>query len=343
VPQAAGQVFAPARNFALPRVRGGITTPALVMAWLVLTVGAGFRLFGVGVDYFNYVAYYDYIPEIFSFEDTRFEPGFHLAAWFFRHKIGLSFDQFTMLIVAISLAIKFYLFRKYLAHPLLAVVAYFLIFYGIHEYTQIRAALALALGYWAIHLVMERRWIWAVLLFAVSLTFHTSAILLLPAFIGAQFIRGTLSAVLLGVGAAVLFALSEYLYQFAIIYFATINPLLQGYLDNATTDINSLSLGSINNLMYMAALAAAVVFRWFDLGRYHSTFLTMAILSLVMLALFAASPIVGQRAKEVLFVASIFVMFRAPLSARTFVPVALFFAMGALLFYLELRASILVF
>ena len=315
----------------------------MVLAWLVLTLAAGFRVLGAGYDYLTYVTYYLYIPELLSFEDTRFEPGFHLAAWFFRHKVGLSFDQFSMLIVGISLGIKFYLFRKYLAHPLLAVVAYVLIFYGIHEYTQIRAALALALGYWAIHLVMERRWLWAALLFGLSLTFHTSAVLLLPAYIASQFIRGTLAAVLIGVGAAVLFALSEYLYNFAMVYFTTINPLLGSYLDNATTDINSLSLTSINNLIFMASLAAAVVFRWFDLGRYHSTFLTISILSLVLLALFATSPIVGQRAKEVLFVASIFVMFRAPLSTRTIVPVALYFATGALLFYLQLRAGLLVF
>ena len=124
MPQAAAQVLAPPRTIAVPQVRGGMTTPAMVMAWLVLTLAAGFRLLGEGFDYVTYATYYLYIPELLSFEDTRFEPGFHLVAWFFRHKIGLSFDQFSMLIVAISLGIKFYLFRKYLAHPMLAVLAY---------------------------------------------------------------------------------------------------------------------------------------------------------------------------------------------------------------------------
>ena len=180
-------------------------TAALIVAWLLLTCAAGFRWLGDSRDYLQYLAYYDQIPPYLSFNYTRFEPGFHVCAWFARTYLNLEYDYFVLIVAGVSLAIKFHLFRKYLRYPLLAVITYAAIFYPVHEYTQIRIGIALAFGYLTIHNLYEKRYLWGAIWFVPAYLFHTSAIVLPLAFLASRYVRGNMSVILIGVGAAVLF------------------------------------------------------------------------------------------------------------------------------------------
>lgn len=316
-------------------------TAALVVAWLLLTCAAGFRWLGDSRDYYQYLAYYQQIPPYLSFEYTRFEPGFHVCAWFARTYLNIDYDYFVLIVAGVSLGIKFHLFRKYLRYPLLAVVTYAAIFYAVHEYTQIRIGISLAFGYLAIHYLYDKRYLRAAIWFVPAYLFHTSVIVLPVAFLASRYVRGNISVILIGVGAAVLFALSEQLRELIVSMFSTINPLLRGYVDNRTFE--SVSLLSINNLLLIAALAAAVATGWFKFSRYHATFLTLSIAAVVAVAVLASSPIIATRTKDVLFVAIIFLIYRSPISLRTLPTILLMWANASLLFFLALREGLITF
>ncbi|MEA3015135.1 MAG: hypothetical protein QOD42_3680 [Sphingomonadales bacterium] len=314
-------------------------TAALAALWLLLTCAAGFRWLGDSRDYLDYLAYYNQIPPYLAFNNSRFEAGFHFCAWFARTHLNMEYDYFVLIVAGLSLAIKFHLFKKYLRYPLLAAVTYVAIFYPMHEYTQIRVGLALALGYLTIHCLYDRRWMAAALWFVLAYLFHTSVIVLPLGFLAARYVRGNMAVILIGIGAAVLFYISEQLRELLVQLFSSINPLLRSYVDNRTFE--SVSLLSINNLLLIAAMAAAVVMGWFKFSRYHALFLTLSLASIVAIAVLASSPIVANRTKEVLFVSVIFLIFRSKITLRTLPTILFIWADSVLLFYLAFREGLI--
>jgi EpsG family len=318
------------------------TTSILVILWALLSLSAAFRWLGENRDYAEYYFYYDRIPPKFSIEDTRFEPAFHYCAWFFRHKLNFDYDIFVLTIVGISLAIKFYLIRRHLHHPLIAVLVYMCIFYPNHEYTQVRAAISLAVGYLAIHLLMENRFKIGSILLVLSYFFHSSMIIVAVVYLATRYIRSFQMALLVSTAMVAIAVVPGPIRDFAINAFSGANPLLRSYVQNQAA-FDDASIYSINNLIFLAAIGSAVALGWFKLGRYHITFLIMSIASLVMIVAFDGSPIIAQRGKEVLFLSAIFVMHRAPITSRTILPMALFWADAALLIYLYVRGGLISF
>lgn len=317
-----------------------ISGSALGVAWILLSFASAFSWFGESRDHIEYLRYYESIPQSLALADTRFEPGFHIAAWFFRNTLNLEFEYFLLFLASTALAIKFYLFRRHLAHPLLAAVTYVMVFYFTQEYTQIRAAVGLALGYAAIHLFVDKRYLLGGLLMVLGFAFHGSTVLLLFAYIGARTVRGNVATVLIGAGVILIYVLSDSIRTFAVETFSGYNPLLRSYMENRAA-IEDLSIFSVNNLILALAVVSAIALGWFRLSRYHAVFLTMLAASLVMLVLFAEAPMVGQRSKEVLFVSAIFLMYRAPISEKTIIPVLFLWADALLLFYLSLREGLI--
>jgi hypothetical protein len=312
---------------------------ALVVIWLLLTCAAAFRWFGDSRDYLEYLSYYNRIPPYLSFDYTRFEPGFHFSAWVARTYLNLDYDYFVLIVAGVALAIKFYLFRKYLRYPLLAVATYFAIFYGTHEYTQIRVGIALAFGYLSIHLLLEKRYLLAAIWFVLAYLLHTSLVVLPFAYLASRYVRGNLAVILIGVGAAILFFLSEQLRELIVSLFSGINPLVRSYIDNRAFE--SVSPLSVNNLLLFAALAAAVLGGWFKFSRYHATFLTLSIAAVVAVVVLQTAPIVAGRTKDVLFVAVIFLIYRSKITLRTFPVIFLIWADAALLLYLAFREGLI--
>ncbi|MBO9622442.1 MAG: EpsG family protein [Sphingomonas sp.] len=312
----------------------------LIGTWALLTPMAAFSWLGESRDYIEYLRYYATIPSDLSFYDTRFEPGFHLVAWFFQSVLHLPFEYLVLTLVGTALGIKFYLFHRHLSHPLLAMVAYVITFYPTQEYTQIRAAVGLAFGYFAIHLFLQLKYLRGAALILLGFAFHSSTALLLLAYVGARTVKGNVMTVTIGITLAIVYGFSSSLRTFIVDTFSGYNPLLRSYLEN-TIAIENLSILSINNLVLAMACAAAVAMGWYRMGRYHATLLTMLISSLVLLVIFADAPMVGQRSKEVLFVSGVFLMHRAPISEKTWLPVLIFWADAILLFYLSLREGLI--
>ena len=281
----------------------------LVLIWITLTTATGLMLFGYSRDYFEYLIYYQSIPTSLSFLDTRFEPGFHVIAWFFRNYLDANLSTFALMIAGTSLAIKFLLFRRYLAHPVFAALLYTVLFFPIHEYTQYRVGIALALGFWAVHMLFERRYAWSTILFGLAFSLHYSSILLV---VGASLglyvrsrlvIAGTLAVLMI----TTVFSKLNYAFEDVL---SSLNPLSAAYLQNNAM-MDSVSILSVNNLLILAALACYLVAGYHRRGGYHVLMLTMSIACLVPIVLLPDAPVVAQRSKEVLFPAIIFLSCRS--------------------------------
>ena len=313
-------------------------TVALVILWLVLTLATGFRWLGESRDYLEYLAYYETIPPYLFTNVSRFEPGFQLLAWLFRNPLDLDYDYLVLVVSGVALGIKFWLFRKYLKYPLLAAATYVAIFFPVHEYTQIRVALALSLAYLSIHQMMERRYVWAGVWFAVSFVFHTSTIVLPLGYFATRLIKGPLALVLLALGGAVLFYFADPLRDLIVQLFSAMNPLLRSYADNLLME--TVSLTSINTLLMVAIAASAVVTGWFTLSRYHATFLLLFIGAIVAIAVLAPSPIFATRIRDVLLVSVIFMTYRSRITLKMLPTVGFVWALSGLLFYLAFREGL---
>lgn len=287
---------------------------ALIALWAFCSLAAAYRWLGMGRDYLEYLTYYNTIPPLFSFSDTRFEPGFHLLGWLFRVPLNVDYGLFSLALVGSALGAKFYLMWRYLHSPLLAALVYLIMIYPLHEYTQIRAAFAISLGLIAVHLWLEQRRVLAVVLMGVAFLFHGSIVIFSVGFIFGEFFRFDRRGLLL-VGAGIAVVLVAVTLQLTIVsVFSTYNPLISKYIENATFEEEA-SFLSLANLFYMAMLAAALFAGWMN-DRYRRPLLVMSILSVFALAVFYASPTVAQRTKEVLFGTIIFAAYRDPATER---------------------------
>lgn len=149
---------------------------------LALSVFLTTRPFGVDRDCYNYLLIYEAAK--YS-ENASFDIGFSLLAHFFSSN-GVSFFSFSLIITATSLLLKIRLAQK-LNITLSGILFYIICILPIHEYTQIRASLALALGYYALYLSSQHnRILLAVAFLSLSSSIHMSAATLFIPFFQAR-------------------------------------------------------------------------------------------------------------------------------------------------------------
>ncbi|MCC2981665.1 EpsG family protein [Sphingomonas sp. IC4-52] len=344
---AAAETFATGEPIGLQKPVFPIAAPE-TFGWaamvVLLSLASSNAWLGVGRDYLEYVDYFWRIPPFFSFQDTRFEPGFHLVSWVFAHVLKLPYQALFFTVVFASLAIKAFLFKRYLTYPLTAMAVYLATFYPSQEYTQIRASLAISLGMLAIHTLFEKRFILTGVICLAGFSFHYSIILLFCAFGGAYVLRRnipSLIAVSIGLLVIVFTLISGGgINNLLISLFSNFNPLVGSYVDNVAA-IDSTSMGSINNLIVVAIFGAAAYAGWLSHGMYLKCFTIMVGLSIVFIILLSQSPIIAVRAKEMLMVSVIFASFRYPWERRDIAPIILVFSNAALLLFLAIREGVI--
>jgi hypothetical protein len=311
----------------------------LAALWLCFSSAAAFRWLGEGRDYVEYLRYYETIPYVFSFSDTRFEPGFHLIGWVFRVPMNLNYSAFSFFLIGTALAIKFYLMWRHLKYPILAAITYILMLYPLHEYTQIRAALAISLGFLAIHLWQSRNFLYSFTFTLLAFLFHGSTVILFSGFLFGEYFRfnryGAILVITVAIGAVVAISLNLSIVSVFSIY----NPLISKYIENTTFEEDT-SFVSLANLLYMTLLAAALFAGWLD-DQYRRPFVVMSILSVFALAVFSSSPTVAQRTKEVLFGAIIFAAYRETAMERDIPALAMLWLNAFALGWLSVQNGLL--
>ena len=282
----------------------------LLVISVVLALCAANRWIGWGRDYEQYLVAYNAISPTFTYGGTRFELGYQISAWVFAVILGADFSVFYFFAALTSLLVKFYLFEKYLSKPYLATIAYILLFYPIFEYTQIRAALAISFSYLAVHLLMEKKFLLALILSTLGLLFHSSSFVLVVLVIGVLALPKKLALVATPIAALLLVVVSVVAGEYLAGIFSQINPLIFRYLenDNASQEINVLSLSSI---LFMATISVGLTFRISQKDEYASKFLILAIFGIVMLFIFKASPVIALRTSEFLLFSTLFFSMRS--------------------------------
>lgn len=312
---------------------------ALFLAWAILSYAAAFRSFGDGRDYLEYLAFYERIPVYLSASVQRFEPGFTLSAWFFQYVLHTSYGLFALSIVSISLGIKFFLFWKYLRHPVLASIYYCITFYPIHEYTQIRTAIALSFGYLSLHLAHERKFVPCAAFYILSVSFHTSAIFLLPVYFAAPYARRWFVVIVAVAITVFALGLSDSIRGIALNLFSGANPLLEAYAQNR--EMMEISIFSVNNICLLVAIFLGISAGWLKESQYHEIFTIISLAAVLSIIAFISAPMISQRMKEVFYVATVFVAHRSRLRLKTMPAIGLLWATGGLLFYLNLQSDVL--
>jgi EpsG family len=288
---------------------------------------AGLRIFGPGPDYFEYSQAYNFITPYFLFGASRFEPGYELTAWTFATQLKLPFPVFYIFLATFSLFMKFGLFIRYCRSPIYAIFAYLLIFYPIHEYTQIRAAVAIGLAYWAIHFLIERQIIIFFVVSFIAFTFHSSIVLLPAIVLVVIFTPQRLYLPITLFGAIVVPFYFNQIIEFITLSFSEYNPLVSSYIANSNSSqaVNIFSGSGIIGLVILVLLLALGQLRN---SRYHQLFFALVALSYVFQFLFTASPVLAVRTGEMLIVAIVFLVCRTPFSATSSLPKLLLIVSG---------------
>jgi hypothetical protein len=213
-------------------------TAFALLALVVLSLVAGMRMLGTDGDYLNYHDFYASLRPALRFSDFRYEPGFIVLSWLCKSILDLDFAQYLTFIAAISLSIKFYLLRDgWRFWPIL--LCYALSIYLTQEMTQIRAALGLSLGYLAGQIAMRGRHTRALVVLALGVSMHYSAIvcsllLIIPAVWRLERRRPPVTLGLAIFLTGVLGSVTAQLFSF-------LNPLIQTYADEFEATVNPFS------------------------------------------------------------------------------------------------------
>ena len=261
------------------------------LVWALLSVAAGFRWLGVGKDYGEYIYFYSQLGTFETVFHSRFEPGFVLIAWVFK-QLGAPYGLFSFFLVALSLAIKFSLIHKYTKWPLVAIFCYISLFYFLHEYTQIRAGVALAFGLLASFAYCENRFFRSAILLLIAATFQSS---ILALGLGFAIYSSTKSPKYLVFYLVIFFTLLFLLQKVSIIEMASmLNPLILAYINEAS-DFDPPNKYSPANILLLMSIMFSLSLAIKDRILGHRMSLIMCILALVTFFAFYSFPLMANR------------------------------------------------
>jgi hypothetical protein len=299
----------------------------LVLPAVGLAYAAAYRLFGIGRDYMDYYGFWLTVTPFYETVESRFEPGFITLAWLFSNVFETSFEFFYFSVCIFALLFKIKLFSNYLRSPVLAFLAYILLFYVVQEYTQIRLAIAIPFGFLGVHALLERRWFAFLLWSCVAYFLHASTILLALGALGAVLVPIRLQLIALAVSAATAILAYSLLETLIATIFSDTNPLVARYLSNLE-NAEAANPFSGTNLLIYASLAWITVAGWSRRDPYITVFFTMAVAGIASIFVFAQSPVFSQRTSELFLFSIIFLGYRLPFGWRTAGPQVLILLAG---------------
>ena len=159
--------------------------PSLIRVIIALSAGsflayaAGYQVIGESRDYYAYALFFDLIDREAELSLYRFELGYSLSVYVSKFIFGLSYEGFTFLLLALSFIINFYSFSGK-SNLLLVFIFFILSWYPLHEYTQVRVAIALSFLFVSIKKIGQERLLTACIWGILSTLFHASAAVLFP-------------------------------------------------------------------------------------------------------------------------------------------------------------------
>jgi hypothetical protein len=154
----------------------------LAVIGIFLILFAGFRGIYVSRDYLPYLNSFNYILHDDGSQRATllplFEPGFvfivKICYHFFADNAPLAIMLF---IAALSISLKFFVFRKLAFNPLIVLLLYYSHYFLFQEMTQVRNGLACSFFFLAIYYYLKNEKIKVFISIVLAILFHNSAIL----------------------------------------------------------------------------------------------------------------------------------------------------------------------
>lgn len=157
---------------------------ALVFVFCVLTTFAGLRLLGPDTDFAHYLNLfnYGYHPQ----GDTK-EPSFVLFRYVFSGIFGREgFYWFIFVYAVLGVGLKLYAIGRYSVSSWYSIFVYLMVYYPLHEYTQMRVGVATGIILLSLPDVIKGYRLGFLLKIFFAALFHWSALAVLPVY----FFRG---------------------------------------------------------------------------------------------------------------------------------------------------------
>ena len=297
----------------------------------VFAVAAGYGWFGESRDYANYVGVYDALMPRDTFSSYRFERGYLYVSWFCKFYLGMDFAQYYAFLAGTALLLKFRLLWKRTSAPVIAAIVYLLALYPLHEYTQIRSAVALAFAYTAMDAYLDRKRFTALLLILVGVLFHVTAAALAAAALVVLIVAKrspVLVAALFSAAAAVGYFLIS---KFMNVLDAT-NPLVAKYVDQAVQNEPPNVFSGQNILLFALFMSSAIVLRpWRD--RKDGFFYYLSFWTLLTYVALLKIPVFAHRISEAFIFPCLLFAFRFDDLHRSRVPSVVMILTGGWMAY----------
>lgn len=282
-----------------------------VLCAVLASYFAAFRYFGEGFDNSQYILFYSDLRADDLLSNFRFEVGFTFLAQLFKFDFSLEYQYFYFIIILATLYLKLRVLSRE-KNPALVVSCYVLSWYPLHDYTQFRLAVALALLFLAFKYFLKRRFVFAAVPYLASGLFHYTALLVAPVAILAFLLRR--QPILVGMSVMIGVAIvANLIIASNIAFINTVNPLSEAYL--LGDDASRPNLFSVTNILMGLSLASVVLFRGLQDDRNRTTFL-LVFAAFPLLVALSGSPVFAQRAKEILMVFSVFLIFNRKITLK---------------------------
>lgn len=247
---------------------------------------AGLKLAGPAPDYRNYQSQYliDSISPL-SFIWQASDPLYHTISHF-SAVIGLRFETFVALLATFTCALKAISLSRTDGNRIVLLVLYGSYLFWLHDYVQIRIALALAIGLYGIYSKTKFRY----LFFLIAALIHSSFVMIIVAyiliFVGTR--RPVVAAIAGLIFAAVLFSQD--------IFTQTLQRVNEYQDLTAQGKFNEINIFSLMPIVMLASLAVALLnFRRLE-GRYQE--LIFAAIGLVSFYALSGTPVFAFRMME---------------------------------------------
>lgn len=270
---------------------------SVVVTFTLILFGfsAGFRLFAEGADYVAYATFYDDLHLYDPYQYTRFEVGFTFTAWLAKFIAGISFELYISIMMTAALLIKYRVFLR-TQHPALTLLFYMATWYPLHEYTQVRAALAISLLFTSVDYISRGRRTAFLVACAAAFTFHSSSLFAVALIITAytlSSLRLWMSTALISVAALVIpIALTS----FILPLMQQLNPLTERYILSSHS-YETASIFSGSNILTAIFLFLAPIYIDLNTNVRRIAFLVAAASIIAFIGL-RDIPIIAHRLRE---------------------------------------------
>lgn len=307
-------------------------------------IAAGYRWFGYGRDYYDYLIAYAGVETTFSLSYTRFEPAYNALSWVFKIVLNVEYETFTSVMLTVGMVIKLYLINRYLRYAALATIVYFLLIYPGHEYTQVRVALGIAFGFWGLHHMLARRWLFALLCLATAILFHYTMMVFVAGLAVALLIRNRQWVIVGSLLGLIVLSLSESLLSVVTAFAGWFNPIADVYTQQIARGLleQDVNVFSVFNIMLYASIVSALLFRWFNEDRYRRVNVLLALISVLIMLLFLALPIFAHRLREVFIFSFILFAFRDARREIEWAPALFVFLASVTTFIAAIQSDVII-